>query len=283
MHSDAAAKYGRFPLLAVLCITSLGCRSVNEVLVPSNQRDWTPEHAVLPHAAFHGDRVTLCNIRNCQFLADDVYVVDYYDKSFDLGAVRAVDFIVVPFAALPLLAHTMLSFEIAGDDGETDHLVVSVEARRERNQAYDPLRGSARQYELMYVVADERDAIQLRTRYRGDDVYLYRATAPPETVRLLLTDVLGRINQLAREPEFYHTIANNCTTNILRHIHRIRPHRIGYDVRVLLPGYSDKLAYDEGLIRRHGSFAATKQYAYVTPRAQRYAGREDFSELIRRR
>jgi hypothetical protein len=55
------------------------------------------------------------------------------------------------------------------------------------------------------------------------------------------------------------------------------------DYRVLLPGYSDALAYDEGLIERHGTFGETKQQAYVNPLAQRYAGREDFSDMIRRR
>jgi hypothetical protein len=91
------------------------------------------------------------------------------------------------------------------------------------------------------------------------------------------------VNQLAKEPEFYDTLLNNCTTNIVQHINRIKPDRIVADVRVLLPGYSDGLAYDEGLIERRGTFLETKQQAYINPKAQRYAGREDFSQMIRRR
>ena len=132
-------------------------------------------------------------------------------------------------------------------------------------------------------MADERDVIQQRTNFRDEDVYLYHTIATPESARLLLADVLGRVNQLAKKPEFYDTLTNNCTTNIVRHINRIKPNRIVADVRVLLPGYSDELAYDEGLIVRHGTFLETKQQAYINPLAQRYAGREDFSELIRRR
>ena len=97
-----------------------------------------------------------------------------------------------------------------------------------------------------------------------------------------MVDVLGRTNELAVRPEFYDTFANNCTTNIARHINRIAPNRIRYDYRLLLPGYSDKLAYDEGLIESHGTFEETKAQAYVTPRAIMHAGRDDFSELIRR-
>jgi hypothetical protein len=100
---------------------------------------------------------------------------------------------------------------------------------------------------------------------------------------MMLADVLARVNQLAVQPEFYDTLTNNCTTNIVSHINRIHPNRIFADLRVLLPGYSDELAYEQGLIARRGSFAETKQFAYVNPYAQRYAGREDFSELIRRR
>lgn len=52
---------------------------------------------------------------------------------------------------------------------------------------------------------------------------------------------------------------------------------------LIRPGYADELAYDEGLLVRHGTFLNAKQQAYINPLAQRYAGREDFSEVIRRR
>jgi hypothetical protein len=94
---------------------------------------------------------------------------------------------------------------------------------------------------------------------------------------------LTRVNQIAREPEFYDTLTNNCTTNIVRHINRVNPNRVFADLRVLLPGYSDSLAYDEGLIERHGTFLETRQRAYINALAQRYAGHEDFSQKIRRR
>ena len=95
--------------------------------------------------------------------------------------------------------------------------------------------------------------------------------------------MLQRVNELAQKPEFYDTLTNNCTTNIVRHINRIRPNRIAYDVRMLLPGYSDQLAYNQGLIVPNGTFEQTKQQALINPVAERYADREDFSELIRRR
>jgi hypothetical protein len=253
-------------------------------IAASHFRDWVPEQAVLPQADVQGTQVTVRNVRNCQFFANDVYLVDYYDKTFDLNAVRSADFIVVPFDGMPALAHTMLSFRIDRPDGQPDYLAVSVETRKEKGELYNPVKGAARQYELIYVLADERDVIQYRTNYNREDVHLYRTTASPEAARMLLVDVLERVNQIARRPEFYDTLTNNCTTNIVHHINRIRPNKLmTADPRLLLSGYADELAYEQGLIERHGTFLQTKQQAYVNPLAHRYAGRDDFSALIRSR
>lgn len=264
-------------------IVVAGCSSVEKRIAPSNFRDWTPEQAVLPTVEFRGNQVTVRNVRNCKYFANDVYMVDYYDKTFDLNRVRGVDYIVVPFEGAPALAHVMLSFEIDGPDGKPEHLAVSVETRKERDERYNPLKGAANEYELIYVLADERDVIQYRTVYNGEHVYLYHTTATPEASQAVLSDVLARVNEVAENPEFYDTLTNNCTTNIVRHVNRIKPDRIRTDYRSLLPGLSDQLAYDEGLIERHGTFAETRLKAYVNPLAEQYAGREEFSELIRRK
>jgi hypothetical protein len=270
-------------LLFVVSIAFAGCRSVEKRIAPSNFRDWTPEQAVSPWADVRGNHVRIHNVRNCQYFTNDVYLVNYYDKTFDMNSVCGVDFIVAPFAGSPALAHTMLSFQIRGPDGRSDNLALSVETRKERTETYNPVKGSARQYELIYLLADERDVIQYRTNFSGQDVYVYQTTASPQAAREMLADVLNRVNQLAKQPEFYDTLTNNCTTNIVDHINRIRPNRVFADLRVLLPGYSDELAYEQGLIARHGTFIETKQRAYVNHLAHQYAGREDFSELIRRR
>ncbi len=259
-----------------------GCRGVRKMAAPSNLRNWSPDQQVLPYAEYHGSQITVHNIRNCQYFGEDVYVVNHYDRTYQLRDLEAVDFFIVPFEDMPSLAHTMLSFEFRPPRGEPQYLAVSVEIRKEVGESYATWKGSARQYELTYVVADERDVVQLRTNHRGEQVYRYRTTATPEMSQRLLVDVLSRVNELASRPEFYDTVANNCTTNIVRHINRIKPDRIQYDVRILLPGYSDKLAYDQGLIERHGTFKETKALALVNPRALAAAGRDDFSRVIRR-
>ncbi len=245
---------------------------------PSNQRDWSPEQAVLANAEFHGDQVTVHNIRNCRWRSADDFTVAYYDKTFDLGQLTSVDFIVVPFNETPTLGHTMLSFNF----NDKDYLAVSVEIRRERGEEFSAIKGFFQQYGLMYVVADERDVIQKRVNCDLSEVYLYRSVATPQQARLLFKDVMRRVNKLAREPEFYDTLTNNCTTNIRNHINHLKAEEVPYDYRVLLPGYSDRLAFDLGLIERHGSFEETRMRANVNYLAYLHRDEPDFSQQIRR-
>jgi hypothetical protein len=279
--------------LALLSPLASGCRSsrptkLTQVLTgaelaktaaPSTLRDWVPNLAVLPRAEVRGDRVTIYNLRNTKYLTADDYIVRHYDKTFDLQQLRTVDFLVVPFKDAPTMAHTMLSFGF----GEEGHVALSVEARLEEGEKYSPVGGALRQYELMYVLADERDVILLRTKYRKDDVYLYRTKATPEQARWLFLDVLARVNKLAVQPEFYDTLANNCTTNIVAHINRLRPGRVPLDIGVVLPGYADRLAYDLGLLDTEFSFEKTRRNALISRVANRYEDNADFSAKIRRR
>ena len=100
----------------------------------------------------------------------------------------------------------------------------------------------------MYVIADERDVITLRSNFRKDDVFLYPIRTTPERRRQMLVEMLQRANRLAEHPEFYNTLTNTCTTNIVRHVNTISAGRVPWSYKVLLPACSDELAYDLGLI-----------------------------------
>jgi hypothetical protein len=257
--------------LAVLL--GAGCQSLR----PSNDRDWAPDMARLAYAEFHGDQVTVRNIRNCRYMDADTFVLDWYDKTFNLNQVDSVDLIVVPFAGAPRLAHVMLSFGFQ----QEDYLCLSVEIRRERHESYSAVNGFLNGYELMYVLGDERDLIQLRANHRLDDVYVYRTRTSPEQARALLIDVLQRANQLTVEPEFYNTLTNNCTTNVVAHVNRVAPGTIPYGLGVLLPGKSPKLAYNLGLLEGGESFIETRQRARINRLVYIHRDAPDFSRKIR--
>ncbi len=277
------ALLGRSPAPFPQIGTPMPSQKLNPDLVkwvaPSNHRDWTPDQAVLPQVEFHGNQITVRNIRNCDYRTADDYDVHHYDKTFDLDRLTSVDFIVVPFNDIPGIAHTMLSFGFE----DQDYLGLSVEIRKEQGESYSPIKGFMQQYELMYVLADERDLILKQSLHYLCDVYVYRSSATPQQCRDLLLDVAARVNKLYDEPEFYNTVANNCTTNIRNHVNRLAPHRVPYDYRVLLPAHSDRLAFDLGLLERRGSFEETRRNAKVNFQAYLHESSPEFSQLIRRR
>lgn len=293
------------PIFVGLAVLPLGCAQVTPVQVqptsattsqmprinlpqwsvprfnePSNTREWSPDQATLAYAEYEdADQVTIHNIRNCNYKSETNYEVRHYDKTYDLKKLNRVDFLRVPFPEMPDLAHTMLSFGF--DDGE--YLGVSVEIRKEKGETYNPLRAMFNQYEIMYVLGDERDLIGLRTNHRRNDVYLYETRATPEQSRKMLYDVLARVNKLRDRPEFYNVITNNCTTNIVNHVNHLSPGRIKYDYRILLPGLSDRVAYEAGLLKTAHTFDETRQAARITDVAYRAREADNFSQQIRRR
>jgi hypothetical protein len=281
-RGEAAWRLAMGLCLAGLTLAAAGCASVPryrvaDMLQPSNDRPWKSNMAVLPYARIRGDRVKVYNVRNCTYLDEETYVVNHEDRTYDLRDLESLDFIICPFGSMPALAHTMLSFGFR--DGE--YLSVSVEVRLEEHESYSPLAGALRQYEIMYVIADERDVIKLRTDVRDADVYIYRTRANPEQVRDLFVDVMMRANTLKRHPEFYDTLMNNCTTNIVAHVNRAVPGAILWDPTSLLTGYSDRMAYRLGLLVDYGSFEETKRRAHINSLAHRYADDERFSQRIR--
>jgi hypothetical protein len=275
-------KYVQRWCCALLMLLTVGCKATENLhapILPSNDRVWQASLAVLPEVEWVGDEIRIRNVRNCHYLNENLYVVQHDDRSYRLSDLRTVDFIVVPFKESAELAHTMVSFGFA--DGQ--YLGISVEARLEQGESYSPLHGALHQFELMYVVADERDLIPLRTEHRDVDVHIYPTKVTPQQAQELFTHMLARVNKLAKEPEFYDLFTNNCTTNLVHHVNAIRPGRIPPSLAaVLLTGRSDRLAYDLGIIDTSKSFEETRVAARVNALAHQFRDAADFSQRIRR-
>jgi len=250
---------------------------LQQLFEPTNDGPWSPDQTVLPWAEFHDDQVTVHNIRNSYYRTVDDYTVRLYTKTFDLRRLTSVDFIIVPFNDNPSIAHAMLSFGFE----DRDYLISSVEIRKRAGQKYSALTGFFNQYTLMYVLADERDIMWKETIGFQQEAFVYRTKATPKQAQEMFVDVMRRVNKLVREPEFYNTLTNNCTTNIRNHVNHLLPDDVPYDYRVLLPGYSDELAYDLGLLQAKGSFAETKAAAKVNFNVYLYRDDPDFSRKIR--
>ena len=250
---------------------------------PSNDRDWTPDQERLPRVEIEGRRVRVHNLRHARYRSTHDYDVAWEERTYDLDRLRSAWFMVEPFSDFKGPAHTLMSFGFDGLEEETDeYLAISVELRKEKGEEFSPLKGLFRQYELMYVLGDERDLLQLRTSHRRDEVYLYPVRAPRERIEQMLVSMLRRANHLAEEPEFYNTLTSSCTTNIVSHVNELVPGRVPWwSYRIMLPSYSDELAYDLGLIDTDLPFEEAKRRFRIDQKAQRIGDREDFSAAIR--
>jgi hypothetical protein len=245
---------------------------------PSLDRDWSPDQSVMPTATIDGEKVTIDKVRNFAYRATDDYTPAYEQRTYDLAKLDSVWFVVEHFGDAPAIAHTFLSFGFAGE-----YVAISVEIRKERGEVYSPLKGLLRQYELMYVVADERDAIGLRTNFRRDPVFLYPVKATREQMRKMFLEMLQRASRLAVEPEFYNSLTNNCTSNIVAHVNRLVPRSIPISYKTIFPAYSDRLAYELGLIPTDQAFDKVQAAHRIDLVAQREQVGPDFSLLIRAR
>ena len=284
-----AAVYAALTLLGFLFLprrgrTAVGALVVFGVLVilfllipASNNRDWQPEVAHTPYATINGDLITIHNLRNFDYRTESDFDARWETRSYDISKLDSGDIIAVYWAG-KAIAHIMLSFGFAGKD----YVAVSIETRKERGESYSTLAGFFRQYELYYVVADERDVIRVRTTYRQpqEDVYIYRVNGPLKNLRRVFLDYINAINELRDRPGYYNTLTTNCTTSILMHT-RMNPESPPMSWKVLLSGYVPDYLYDLGRLDATKPFAELEKLSYINARAHAADKDPAFSQRIR--
>jgi hypothetical protein len=264
-------------LLIALAVVAAAYAILVVAVRPSNTRNWTVDQSRLATAEFNGPLVTIHNVRNFRYASADRYEPRWEERRYDLRRLESAWFVVEPFGGFEGAAHTFVSFGFGGGE----FVAVSIEIRKEKGETFSPLKGLLRQYELMYVVGDERDLIGLRANHRHDPVFLYPIRTTPERMRAMFVDMLTRANELVDAPEMYNTLTDTCTTNLVDHVNIIVPGRVPLRAGVIFPGYSDRLAYDLGLIDTKLPFDAARAHFRINERAKRYADDPQFSLRIR--
>lgn len=259
---------------AVLCIMPFGAVLGWWLsIAPSNDRDWQAEVARLPSAQIDGNIVTIENVRDFDHRSETDVTERWETRPYDLSKITGVDLFKSHWGS-SLIAHTFVSWEFE----EGPHLTISIETRKEVGESYSALRGFFRQYELYYVVSNENDLARVRTNVRGETVYLYRLRSKPWEARALLLDYLKSVNDLRRTPAWYNALKYNCTTLIRRHIQAVVP--VPFDWRVLVNGYLDEAAYENGTINTTMPFDELHRISRINERAT--ANRPDsYSARIR--
>jgi hypothetical protein len=247
------------------------------LIPPSNDRPWRAEVERPPYAVIEGDRVRFHNYRNFTYRSRDDFDVRYEEREVDVSRLDSMDLLISYWMVGPV-AHTFLSFNF--DDGSPP-VCISIETRPEVGEGFDPLASMFKQFELAYVVGDERDLVRVRTDYRDEEVYLYRLRATPEAARALFRVYLERINSLADRPEWYHLLKNNCTINVIRYSRKVGgPHR-RFELKHYLNGLIDAYLHRLGILNTRLTFPELRQRSHINDAARAAGDVEDFSARIR--
>jgi hypothetical protein len=244
-------------------------------LKPSNEGNWQPDVARLAWADIQGDEYTFHNVRNCDYRTATDYTPRWETRTVRLSQIAGID-IAIDYWGSPWIAHPIVSFQFA----DAPPLCFSIEIRKTFGQSYSTIGGLYRQYTLIYIVADERDVIRLRTNYRHEDIYLYHTTVQPDRARERFQEYVRSLNSLRTQPRWYNAVTANCTTSIrTQHLNK---ERLPWDWRILLNGKADEMMYAHGAFVTGGrSFADLKEQSLINARAKAADASPDFSELIR--
>ncbi len=248
---------------------------------PPIDGDWQEQLTTASTAEFNGDLVTVKNVRNFRYYPKEENMhPDYYDKTYDLGEISRVWYVTEPFNENESAAHTFVSFEF----NNGDFLAISIEARKTKDQIYSTWKGMLRTYPLIYIAADERDLILLRANVRKDKVYVYPVKLEkPENARLLLVDMLNKMNDLLVNPEWYNTLFSNCTSSIAKHVNKITPGRISqFSWQLWLTASADELALKHGLLDTDLSIEQAREKFFVTDISERIGDVSSYSKKIRK-
>ncbi len=245
---------------------------------PTLYKDWDSMDAILPEISWSGDTVTIAHIRDFVWKSETEYTPRYMTGTYALADIEWVHYVITPFSDHDGPAHTMLTFSFSGGR----HLAISAEIRKIRGQTFDAIDGILNQYQIAYVIATESDVIKLRTNYRNNEVYIYPIKTEKEKIQLLFKSMLIKADRLTREPEFYNTLWNNCTTSILDHANSIRIDKLAGGKYRLLPSHSDEIVYAAGLIDTTLSLSDARDYYRIDEIARSATGSMDYSSLIRK-
>jgi hypothetical protein len=273
------SRYKLHPRSALLC---LACFCLVLAwwfrLKPANSADWQADVDRPAWVERNGDRLVIHNLRNCDYRTETDYSNCWSDREESLSDLRGGDLFFTTWG-VRWIGHPILSFQF----GDGQHIAFSIEARYKGSQDYSAILGFFRQYELIFVVADERDVIRLRTNFRKDEeVFLYRTRMDPETARAIFLTYVDYLNQLKDRPEWYNALTRNCTTAIDKQIAAdiADPHPWNY--QFLLNGTLDKLLYDRGRLVTDGlPFPELKSRAHINAAARAADNSPDFSSLVR--
>jgi len=256
-------EFSRIVLAAVIIAGYIATRLLWNVWTATNESDWIADQDRMAHTRIEGTTVTIENVRN-QIPGQSYPTDDYWEtRVYDITELRTVDLVICPFSwDRRGMAHTFLTFGF--ENGE--HVAVSVEARYHEGDNFGIVKGLFRGFGLIYVIADERDVIGVRTNVRNDPLYLYPLRVQPALAQAIFVMMMTRTDRVDHSPEFYNLFTNSCASNMVRHISQAYQGSPHFDVRLYVPGYIDDYAAGLGLLDISGPLEEVREQYLVNDR-----------------
>ena len=177
----------------------------------TNGKEWQPSWSRLPAVEINGNEIVVKDVRSFVYRTERDFDARYVTRRFDLDKLSTLDFAVSHWDGMEFVAHTMLSFGF--EDGR--HLALSVETRLPEGVEQGTIPGLYKQFNVIYILADEEDLFGLRTSYRKEDMYLYRINIGRENLKKAFLGFAEKINSLHERPRYYNTVTANCTTELV--------------------------------------------------------------------
>ncbi|MBA61129.1 MAG: hypothetical protein CMJ76_02075 [Planctomycetaceae bacterium] len=219
-------------LMALLCIR------------PRTDHNWAEDMQRSAQVQIDDGIAIIRNVRDFSYQSESKFAASWITRRIPLQGLRKVWLGVEQISTWEGVAHIFITFEYQDEDDKWNTLAVSAEIRRQFGEEFSVQRGLFRNFELAYVVGTEADLIGLRTHIRLDPVRLYPLMMGREFVQRLFEDVMQRVINLQENPEFYHTITNNCASNMLYHLNKLAPAPISkWDKRIIFTGLVDRIIY----------------------------------------
>ncbi|MCD8272755.1 DUF4105 domain-containing protein [Akkermansia sp.] len=226
----------------------------------TNDKEWQPSWSRLPSVEINGNEIVVKDVRSFIYRTERDFDARYVTRRFDLDKLATLDFAVSHWDGMEFVAHTMLSFGF--EDGK--HLALSVETRLPEGVEQGSVPGLYKQFNVIYILADEEDLFALRTNYRKEDMYLYRINIDRENLKKAFLGFAEKINSLHERPRYYHTVTANCTTELVDTFKNYLGVR-RWQWTPVFNGMCDQNAYDRGeLLHLPGeSFRELKKRSFM--------------------
>lgn len=247
-------------LIGVIIIS--GITISNLLKIPSQNRDWSEESAILPDITISNSSLNIKKLRDWRYKNKEVVSRDYYEETFDLDKVSKTYLLFNPFGKWEGVGHSFFVFEF--EDGKT--VSVSVEARSEEGESYDAIRGIFNNYEVWYVFGSAADLMTRRAIFHQEDLYMYELKISTMSASALLRDLASTAEGLETEPGFYNTVTSNCTNLLADSANRVKKGSIPFHYSRLFTGYADNQLYDLGFIQNDKPFEEIFTQSRIDPK-----------------